>query len=127
MASFFVPNTSDSEQAERVWLATKTFIEDEHGWKGVLDVRIFRLGYMHDGEHMEAEVGKVHPYGYETSWEKSPPPPDLREPVLVILEREGGPFLVCTYGRGVKRGEPILVGSGERYEVIYFDGYAPET
>jgi len=72
---------------------------------------------------MEAEVGKPHPYGFETSWEK--PPPAEREHVAAILECDGGPFLVCTESRGVVRGEPILVGIGEPYEFVYFDGYEP--
>ena len=44
----------------------------------------------------------------------------------MILEHVDGPFLVCTYNRGVRRGEPILVGAGEPYEIVYFAGYGPD-
>jgi hypothetical protein len=118
---FFVPAAHDSDEAERVWQATKTFMEEQHGWNRVTDRRIFRLGYLHDGKHMEAEVGVVHPYGGLVTWDEPTGP--TGEPVLVILESDPAPFLVCTANRGVLRGEPILVGGGEPYQVIYFDGY----
>ena len=124
--SFFVPRTlGDAEGAERIWQKTRTLAEETH--PGVLsDRRVFRLGYMHNGEHEEAQVGVPHPYGYETTWD-APEPPPYREEVMVILEREGGSYLVCTWSRGVNnRGEPILVGAGEVYEVVYFAGYGPE-
>jgi hypothetical protein len=120
---FFVP-ARDRDYAERIWQATKTFAEEEHGWKGVTDHRIFRLDYMHDGKHMEAEIGIVHPYGGPVSWDEPAGPSG--ETVLVILENDGGSFLVCTENRGVLRGEPIIVGSGEPYQVAYFDGYGPD-
>lgn len=124
VTEFFIPRIDDADDAERVWQATLTFTRDTHGWTGVTERRIFRLGYLHDGKHMEAQVGVPHPYGFETSWEHAPP--REREPVVAILECEGGPFLVCTDNRGVVRGEPILVGGGEPYEIVYFDGYGPD-
>ena len=39
-----------------------------------------------------------HPYGKEIDWE-------------------------ATLHRGVKSGDPIPVGTGEPYQVVYFDGY----
>ena len=73
---------------------------------------------------MEAEVGKRHPSGKAIDWEAFEEVGEEQE-VLVILEVDGGPYLVCTWDRGVKRGEPILVGP-EPYEIIYFDGYGPD-
>lgn len=123
MPEFFIPYMPDPEAQERTWAAIKSFAVEQHGWKGVTEARVFRVDYVHDGKHMEAEVGKPHPYGYETTWER--PPPRQREWVVAILEVEGGPYLVCTENRGVLRGEPILVGSSEHYRVIYFDSYEP--
>jgi hypothetical protein len=120
---FFVPLARNAEEAEQVWGAVKAFMLTI-GWDRVTDRRIFRLGYLHDGKHMEAEVGSVHPYGGPVDWEEGHEP--RGEEVFVILERDGGPFLVCTPNRGVARGDPILVGSGEPYETIYFAGYGPE-
>jgi hypothetical protein len=73
--------------------ATKKFMEAQHGWARVTDRRIFRLGDLHDGKHMEAEVGKPHPYGKAIDWEAFEEVGEEEE-VLVILENEGGPFLV---------------------------------
>jgi hypothetical protein len=124
MPKFFVPQTPDPEAAERVWEATRTFLESE-GFKPMESRRIFRLGYLHDGKHMEAEVGVPHPYAMAVDWDRLEEVGDPQE-VLVILECLGGPYLVCTWDRGVHRGEPILVGAGEPYQVTYFDGYRPD-
>jgi hypothetical protein len=74
---------------------------------------------------MEAEVGAPHPYAMAVDWDRLDEVGDPQE-VLVILECLGGPYLVCTRDRGVQRGEPILVGAGEPYQVTYFDGYRPD-
>jgi hypothetical protein len=69
---------------------------------------------------MEAEVGRPHPYGRALdveAFELS----KRQEEVLVILQAEDGLYLVCTENRGVLRGEPILVGSGEVYQITEFD------
>jgi len=125
MPDFFIPYMDDATKAEETWEAIQSFMEDTHGWHGITAARIFRLDYMHDGKHMEAEVGVPHPYGYETSWDL-PDQPEEKEWVVAILETESGPFLVCTHSRGVVRGEPILVGRGEPYQVTYFDDYWPD-
>lgn len=122
MTEFFIPFASGPAEAEQLWQATKAFMEDPHGWTGITERRVFRLGYLHDGKHLEAEVGKPHPYAKAIDWEAFEEVGEEEE-VLVILEREGGPFLVCSANRGVARGEPILVGTGEPYEVVYFDGH----
>jgi hypothetical protein len=43
----------------------------------------------------------------------------------VILECANSLFLACSYNRGVRRGDPILVGAGEPYQVVDFDGFGP--
>jgi hypothetical protein len=95
-------------------------MEESQGWHPT-DRRIFRLGYLHDGKHEEAEVGVPHPYGKKMDWDEFEEVGDPG-PTLVILEVDGGPYLVCTPNRGVLRDPPILVGGGEPYEVIYFEG-----
>lgn len=124
MPEFFIPLANTDEVAEQTWHAVKKYMEDAHGWDNITDHRIFRLDYLHDGKHMEAEVGAPHPHGMRTDWEKFEEVGNP-EPVFVIFESEGGPFLVCTPNRGVIRDTPILVGGGEPYKVTYFDGYEP--
>jgi hypothetical protein len=46
--------------------------------------------------------------------------------VVVIFEKAGGPYVVCTHNRGVVSGGPILVGLEEARKVVYFKGYGPE-
>lgn len=41
--------------------------------------------------------------------------------VLVIIETEGGPFLICTYERGVSTTLPYIKGREEVSKVTYFD------
>jgi hypothetical protein len=121
---FFVPFATDPAMAEEVWNATRAFVTNTLGPQ-ITDHRIFRLGYVHDGKHMEAEVGEPHPYAKEIDWDAFEEVGDPEE-VLVILEQDDGLFLVCTKSRGVARGEPIFVGAGEPYEVVYFEGYGPD-
>lgn len=104
-------------------------MENEHGWRRVTDRRIFRLQYIHDGENEVAQVGRPHRYGHPYTWEYKQDYSDRKagEWVVVILENEDGPFLVCTRNRRFVRGEPILFGTSEVYEVVYFDGYGPEN
>jgi hypothetical protein len=124
MPAFFAPLVEDPDSAEKLWEATWKF-QEEQGGGGLTPRRIFRLGYLHDGKHMEAEIGVAHPYARkfdEAAFAEVGPPQE----VLVILERTDGLFYVCTWDRGVTRGGPILVGAGEPYEVTYFDGYGPD-
>lgn len=123
---FFIPYISDRVYSEEVWAGTKKFMEDEHHWRPT-NRRIFRLDYVHDGKHELAEVGVSHPYGWLPDWEYPRDPHAEGEHVVAIFEtEEGGPYLVCTENRGVVRGEPILVGLGEVYNVTYFDTYGLE-
>jgi hypothetical protein len=124
--AFFLPYVEDPAKADEFWHAGKAFMND-HGWDRVTDRRIFRLDYVHDGKRMEAEVGRPHVYGHPYTWEYVPDHDDPKagEYVVAIYENEGGPFLVCTHNRGFVRGEPILVGSGEPMEIVYFEGHGP--
>jgi hypothetical protein len=128
MPEFFIPYVDSAAKAEEYWSATKTFMENEHGWRRVTDRRIFRLEYIHNGKNEVAQVGEPRRYGHPPTWEYKQDfsDPKAGEWVVVILENEGGPFLVCTHNRGFVRGEPILVGIDEVYKVVYFNGCGPE-
>ena len=101
---FFIPEAKDANQAERFWVATKTFAEKTLGWK-VSNRRIFSIDFSHDGKDRYVEVGK--------------PDPDVGEIVIAILESNA--YLVCTANRGVRRGMPLLVGKEEARQVMDFE------
>lgn len=121
MPTFFLPGSeNDHDLAERNYSAIKKFAEKQGCWR-VSGRRVFRIDYVHNGKDMHAQVGEPHPYGHPFSWEYMPGIDDPRagEFVVVILETEGGPYLVCTHNRGVFQGEPILVR--QPHAVIDFD------
>lgn len=103
MPEFFMPGADDENKAIDAWLATKTFAEQSLGWV-VSERLIFRLAYTHDGDDFVATVGEV----------------DDRTGDLVVAILESNTYLVCTPNRGVLRGEPILVGREEAFEVEDF-------
>jgi hypothetical protein len=114
---FFVPGVEDSDAAEHVWQATQERVGGDDS------LREFRVSYIHDGDLWEAEVGKAHRYAHAVGsdqWTQV----GTEQTVLVILA--GHPFKVCSWDRGVKRGEPILVGENTVNDVIYFAGYGPD-
>jgi hypothetical protein len=119
---FVVHGARDPDGAEVIWNATTTFMDDQGSRP--TDRRIFRLDYLHYGKHMEAQVGLVHPYARPIDYGAFEE--GEAEEILVILECANGLFLACSYNRGVQRGDPILVGIGEPYRVVYFDGFGPE-
>lgn len=109
MPSFFVPDVTDAETAEGVWQGTRTGLSGAKGPLASWDIterRIYSISYTHEGKRLIATVGDAEPRaGGQT--------------VVVILESEA--YLICTYDRGVRRGEPILVGRTEVERVTDFD------
>jgi hypothetical protein len=73
---------------------------------------------------MEAQIGSVHDYARPVDYEAFEE--GEAEEILVILECVSGLFLACSYNRGVQRGDPVIVGAGEPYQVVYFDGFGPD-
>ena len=126
--NFFIPYVDGPKQAERVWQATKAFLEDGHGWPRVTERRIFRLVYERHGEREIAQIGEPHREGHPRTGDYPLHFDDQKagECVVAILENEEGPYLVCTHNRGVIRGDPILVGINERSDVVYFAGFGPD-
>ena len=103
MPAFFVPGAEDDpDLAERIWLTTKLFAQEQTGWE-VSDRRVFRVEFVHNGQELAAEVGQTEPLEGEQC--------------IAILESNS--FLVCTPNRGVDRGFPILVGDPD--EIVDFD------
>lgn len=45
----------------------------------------------------------------------------LQQTVIVILDTENGPYLVCTRDRGVARGDPYFAGQNEVTRIVLFD------
>ena len=101
---FFIPNAPSPQEAEHTWEAVRKFEHEQTGWP-VAERRIYRLRYRHDGQDLVAEVGQ----------------PDALTGETVIAILSSHTYLVCTLTRGVARGEPILVGKNEVYEVEDFE------
>jgi len=101
---FFIPHVKDKKEAEKVFQGIKKFAKKSVGWE-VTDRRIFSLTYLHDRKKYHSEVGK--------------PDDRVNEEVVAILESYT--YLVCTYNRGVFRGEPVLVGKEEVKKIIDFE------
>ena len=101
---FFVPRARTPERAEEIYAAIKMFAAQTLGWK-ISGRRIYSIEYFHNGKDGLAEVGAITNVNGEE--------------VMAILESNA--FLVCTLNRGVRRGEPILVGIDEVSEVEEFD------
>ena len=99
----FFPAAQDEKQAEEVYTSIKKFARQTLGWDAT-ERRNFCLTYQHEGKHYYVEVGK--------------PDPRVGEIVVAILE--SNTYLICTYNRGVARGEPILVGVNEVVDITDF-------
>jgi hypothetical protein len=103
---FFIPNATDDVQAEQVYTATKTFVEQQTS-SPLIERRIYSVGFKHNGVDYIATVGRI--------FER------LGEEVIAIVE--GYIFYLCTGNRGVIRGEPYLIG---REEVNWIKDFDPE-
>jgi hypothetical protein len=91
---FFLP-VQDSKIAEESYQAIKKFIEKQTGWP-ISDRRYYEIYYRQNDRDLCARVGG--------------PDPLNGEKVFAIFKPKNpiSPFLVCTYGRGVVQGQPIL-------------------
>ena len=94
MPEFFVPHAESAEQAEKVWKATKKFLEQDGGYR-VTERRLYAVNYSHNGRKYRDVVGGLSQLAGEE--------------VLVILE-DSNVFLICTKNRGVLRGGPVMAG-----------------
>jgi hypothetical protein len=101
---FFIPAAKDAAQAEDVYRGIVQFAKLTTSWQTTAR-RIFGIRYRHDGREYYSEVGKEDPRVHEL--------------VIAILESEA--YLICTFNRGVKRGEPVLVGKKEIVSITDFE------
>ena len=92
---FFIPFSSDDEQAESVLDATSKFT----GFP-IPERRIYQIDYSHNGTKMRATVGEPADDYYREEG-----------PVIALLKNESC-LAICTKDRGVVRGTPIFVGPG---------------
>jgi hypothetical protein len=107
--AFFVPDVSDSTQAEQLYESIRAFNRTQSPNWTITDRRIYQLDYTHNGRDYRSRVGTTEA--------------GIGEPVIAILEASGGAerlFYVCTPNRGVLRGGPLLVGGREVRAVTDF-------
>ena len=92
---FFLPVAEDTKIAQENYEAIKKFIEKQTGWP-ISDTRYYEIHYRHNDQDFHARVGG--------------PDPLNGEKVFAIFKpkKPSGPFLVCTYSRGVIQGQPIV-------------------
>jgi hypothetical protein len=104
---FFIPAAENEAQAEKVYQATKRFTEENSG--PVSPARYYAIYYRHNGQDLQARIGE--------------PEPLTGEMVIAIFRsgRTNGPFLICTPGRGVIRGDPVLANGGPTTRAIHFE------
>lgn len=102
---FFIPFVDDEVKAEELILAASKYT-----FTTIPSPRIYSIEYSHNGKIMDAKVGK-YPNNYYL----------VKEPVLCILGNDNTLYAICTWNRGVARGDPILVSPDRVYSIIPFD------
>lgn len=101
---FFIPIAQDAAQSEQVYEAIAQFVDAP-----IIDERIWKLRWKHNGMDMQCEVGQSLPAYYRTG----------REPVLAIFDC-GNLYKICTPNRGGIRGEPVLAGKDFHSSATHF-------
>jgi hypothetical protein len=107
--AFFVPYAEDAKTAENVWDATCKFVSAPLSSR-----RVRSLQWSHNNKTYRVEVGKPAPSYFQTGI----------EPVVVIAD-SGHVLYICTWNRGVMRGDPILCSEQSVLEIEYFDPTLP--
>lgn len=106
---FFIPYARDEAQAEEILTSIAKFIQRP---VPLMEDRIRRVAYKHNGEYYVAEVGQpIDPYYCEEG--------------VVIAIFGGQPLAICTRNRGVERGEPIYVNAHAVVSSKLFGELAP--
>jgi len=106
---FFVPSTADPQQAESVYAIIRQKISRQHGFTLAPD-RLYTLRYTENGQEHTNTVGVLDFALGE---------------VVVAIFRADDKYLVCTSGRGVVKGRPLVVGEWSVEEVVAFAPDAP--
>ena len=106
MPNFFIPETKDEKQRDRVLQSIIDFINKESGSK-IDNQRIYKLDFNHDGENFVAEVGEKFSYNNEVV-------------IAILHDQIRDLHYVCTPSRGVTGGSPIMVGKFDVNSKILF-------
>ncbi len=102
---FFIPKMENKDEESKLYDSIKKFAKETTG-RDIRDRKIYSIKWRHGREDCEAQVGEIqHRQG---------------EIVMAILESEAI-YLVCTWNRGVRRGEPLLVGRQELLSITDFE------
>ncbi len=76
----------------------------------IKDRPVYEISFLHDGNRNIETVGNKSMINNE---------------IVVAIFESNNLFLVCTYNRGVARGEPIKAGKGFNTSIKYFNDVAP--
>ncbi|BES63087.1 hypothetical protein DCPSUM001_33310 [Dysgonomonas capnocytophagoides] len=90
---FFIPHSSSETEARDVYKSIKGFLNSQG--RVQQDDKIYSVQYWHNGVLYTDTVGQ-----------KSGLEPD--EDVIAIFRVSDNLYYICTYSRGVARGEPIM-------------------
>lgn len=102
---FFIPGAENKKEEESVYNSIKKFVGPQVSGK-ILDTKIYRIDFSHDGKQYQATVGEITNFNGET--------------VIAILEADNL-YCVCTPKRGVVRDLPIFVGKHYDTHIVQFD------
>lgn len=102
---FFIPEAKDKQQENEAYSSIKKFVSQQVGGD-ILDTKIYKINFKHDGKEYSATIGETTNFNGEMA--------------IAIFEADNL-YLLCTLNRGVKRGDPILVGKNLDTSVIFFD------
>lgn len=101
---FFVPASTDNEQAERVYQSIREFVK-EQGYT-INDSRIYSITFDHNGNRITDTVGEVSASNGEH---------------VVAIFDAGMVYLVCTLNSGVARGAPMMAGKNQTVQKLLFE------
>ena len=101
---FFFPPITDAEQAERFYSEVRALAMKKSSYP-LTDRRIYSLRFLEEGrQEASATVGRLY----------------RGETVIAIFE-SSEPYYVCTHDRGVRYGDPYLVGPHQVTSVEEFE------
>lgn len=101
---FFVPGYENAGAAENLLDACARFTNSE-----IPTSRIYSVSFAHNGKAYEAIVGQPIDSYFQAGG-----------PVFCILKRHNA-YVICLHSRGVRSGEPILVGTASVSKTTHFD------
>jgi hypothetical protein len=105
---FSIPDADNEEEAEEMYEGIVNWAEEQRG--SVVDRRIHRVNY-YDGDRDRVNIVSI---GDEV--------PQVGERAFAILESETHDmYMICTPGRGVVQGAPVMIGDREVKSTTEFE------